>query len=174
MAYCTTPWRTSARSWPSTWSTQASTAGVLDAAGEAGAPVVVQLSVRSARQWGIEAALACHTKASGARSCPVHHLEHCADREFATACLLRAGWDSVLFDASGPTYESALRQTAELVESAREYGGAWTASSRQFPASARAGTRAVRRRRARPSANSPASIRWERSALPSAGCGGLM
>ncbi|MEU5996769.1 class II fructose-bisphosphate aldolase [Streptomyces sp. NPDC047197] len=101
----------------------ASMQGVLDAAEAAEVPVVVQLSVRSARQWGIEAALACHTEASGGRAWPsVLHLDHCADREFAEDCL-RAGWDSVLFDASGLPYETAVRQTAELVEVAAQFGG---------------------------------------------------
>jgi len=101
----------------------ASMQGVLDAAETAQAPVVVQLSVRSARQWGVEAALACHAEASSGRVWPsVLHLDHCVDREFAERCL-RAGWDSVLFDASGLAYETAVRQTAELVELAAEFGG---------------------------------------------------
>ena len=101
----------------------ASMQGVLDAAETAQVPVVVQLSVRSARQWGVEAALACHAEASSGRVWPsVLHLDHCVDREFAERCL-RAGWDSVLFDASGLAYETAVRQTAELVELAAEFGG---------------------------------------------------
>lgn len=101
----------------------ASMQGVLDAAEAEQVPVVVQLSVRSARQWGVEAALAGHAEASRGRAWPsVLHLDHCADREFAEGCL-RAGWDSVLFDASGLPYDTALRQTAELVEIAAEFGG---------------------------------------------------
>ncbi|MFI0976870.1 class II fructose-bisphosphate aldolase [Streptomyces sp. NPDC021093] len=101
----------------------ASMQGVLDAAEAAEVPVVVQLSVRSARQWGIEAALACHAEASaGRRTLSILHLDHCTDREFAEACLC-AGWDSVLFDASGLPYDTALRETAELVEVAGEVGG---------------------------------------------------
>ncbi|MGW7416300.1 class II fructose-bisphosphate aldolase [Streptomyces sp. NPDC054863] len=101
----------------------ASMQGVLDAAEAAEVPVVVQLSVRSARQWGIEAALACHTEASADRGTPsVLHLDHCTDRQFAEACL-RAGWDSVLFDASGLPYDTAVRRTTELVRLAGEFGG---------------------------------------------------
>jgi fructose-bisphosphate aldolase class II len=101
----------------------ASMAGVLDAAEEACAPVVVQLSVRSVRQWGVRAALACHTEACEARSSrSVLHLDHCTDPALAADCL-RAGWDSVLFDASRLPYDTALRETTELVALAREYGG---------------------------------------------------
>ncbi|MEI5098459.1 class II fructose-bisphosphate aldolase [Streptomyces sp. PmtG] len=101
----------------------ASMRGVLDAAETAEVPVVVQLSVRSARQWGVEAALACHVEASSGRAWPsVLHLDHCVDQEFAESCL-RAGWDSVLFDASGLPFEAAVRQTAELVQLAVEFGG---------------------------------------------------
>jgi hypothetical protein len=127
----------------------ASIQGVLDAAEAAEVPVVVQLSVRSARQWGVAAALACHTEASGGRAWPsVLHLDHCTDREFAERCLW-AGWDSVLFDASGLPYAAAVRQTAELVELAAECGGDVEGSSRRSPGSERYGP-AGRARTSRP------------------------
>lgn len=100
----------------------ASMTGVLEAAGEAQAPVVVQLSVRSARQWGLAAALACHTEAARGRPTPsVLHLDHCTDPGLAADCL-RTGWNSVLFDASRLPYDTAVRETAALVRLAQAHG----------------------------------------------------
>jgi len=48
------------------------------------------------------------------------HLDHCPDREVITECL-RAGWQSVLFDASQLPVEENQRQTVEVVAEARRY-----------------------------------------------------
>jgi fructose-bisphosphate aldolase class II len=50
------------------------------------------------------------------------HLDHCPDRQVITDCL-RAGWNSVLFDASSLPVEENLRQTIEVVAEARAVGG---------------------------------------------------
>lgn len=100
----------------------ASMTGVLDAAVRADAPVVVQVSVKSVRQWGVSAVLACYTEASRARSVrSVLHLDHCTDPDLAAQCL-RAGWDSVLFDASQLSYEEAVDATRALVHLASRHG----------------------------------------------------
>jgi fructose-bisphosphate aldolase class II len=49
------------------------------------------------------------------------HLDHCPDRAVVTECL-KAGWNSVLFDASELPVEENQRQTIEVVAEARSHG----------------------------------------------------
>ena len=61
---------------------------------------------------------------SRADACPVPvslHLDHCPDREWISTCL-KAGWNSVLFDASELDVEENTRQTIEVVAEAESYG----------------------------------------------------
>ena len=97
---------------------------VLAAAAKARSPVIVQLSVktvkqRSAKWWRVlfEETAARHTV-----PCTLH-LDHCPDRALIEECV-RAGWNSVLFDASALSYEENLRQTREVVAFARPFGAA--------------------------------------------------
>jgi fructose/tagatose bisphosphate aldolase len=101
----------------------ASMLGVLDAAERCGCAVVVQLSVRAVRQWGVAAALGTFAEARTRRGVrAVLHLDHCGEPDLAEACL-SAGWDSVLFDASGFPFPEAVRATRGLVEFAGRLGG---------------------------------------------------
>ena len=51
------------------------------------------------------------------------HLDHCADIEYITDCL-KAGVRSVMYDGSALPYEENLKNTAEVVRRARDYGAA--------------------------------------------------
>src|SRR5215213_5711686 len=96
---------------------------VLAAAVEERAPVILQTSVKTVRQYGrdqlsgIVAALV--------RDVPVPvtlHLDHCPDRSVISDCLA-GGWNSVLFDAHELDVAENLRQTTEVVAEARAVGG---------------------------------------------------
>jgi len=101
----------------------ASMFGVLDAAERSGRAVVVQLSVKTVRQWGVASALGTFAEACDRRAvCAVLHLDHCTEPDLAAACLT-AGWDSVLFDGSGLSFSEAVRATRALVELADRVGG---------------------------------------------------
>jgi fructose-bisphosphate aldolase class II len=94
---------------------------VLAAAVAEDAPVILQTSVKTVRQYGrgqlygIFAALA---------DVPVPvtlHLDHCPDRSVISDCLA-GGWNSVLFDAHELDVDDNLRQTTEVVAEARRTG----------------------------------------------------
>ena len=95
---------------------------VLAGASEAGSPVIVQTSVKTVRSIGSSVLFAMWESMTAGIDVPVTlHLDHCPDREVITECL-RAGWNSVLFDASEMPVEENLRQTIEVVAEAREHG----------------------------------------------------
>ncbi len=95
---------------------------VLAGASEAGSPVIVQTSVKTVRSIGSSVLIAMWESMTAGIEVPVTlHLDHCPDRDVITACL-RAGWNSVLFDASEMPVEENLRQTIEVVAEAREHG----------------------------------------------------
>lgn len=96
--------------------------GVLAGASEAGSPVIVQTSVKTVRSIRSSVFFAMWESMTRGIDVPVTlHLDHCPNREVITECL-RAGWNSVLFDASELPVEENLRQTIEVVAEAREYG----------------------------------------------------
>ena len=96
--------------------------GVLAGASEARSPVIVQTSVKTVRSIGSRVLFAMWESMTAGIEVPVAlHLDHCPDRAVITECL-RAGWNSVLFDASELPVEENLRQTIEVVAEAREYG----------------------------------------------------
>ena len=96
--------------------------GVLAGASEAQSPVIVQTSVKTVRSIGSSVVFAMWESMTRGIDVPVTlHLDHCPDRDVITECL-RAGWNSVLFDASSLPVDENLRQTIEVVAEAREYG----------------------------------------------------
>lgn len=95
---------------------------VLAGAVEARSPVIVQTSVKTVRSIGSRVLFAMWDAMTAGIEVPVTlHLDHCPDRAVITECL-RAGWNSVLFDASQLPVEENLRQTIEVVREARGYG----------------------------------------------------
>lgn len=95
---------------------------VLAGAVEARSPVIVQTSVKTVRSIGSRVLFAMWEAMTAGIEVPVTlHLDHCPDRAVITECL-RAGWNSVLFDASQLPVEENLRQTIEVVAEARQYG----------------------------------------------------
>ncbi len=98
--------------------------GVLRAAGAMRSPVMVQASVKTVRELGASYLQALFLeRASAVRIPAALHLDHCPDRAVVTEAL-QAGFDSLLFDASGRSFEEALAETREVVAEARRHGAA--------------------------------------------------
>jgi fructose-bisphosphate aldolase, class II len=97
---------------------------VLSAANELHTPVIIQASVKTVRQMGARVLRVLFEAMAERVAVPVGlHLDHCHDRMLIEECI-EAGWDSVLFDASGLSYEENLRQTKEVVAFARRHDAA--------------------------------------------------
>jgi len=95
---------------------------VLAAAVEEQAPVILQTSVKTVRQYGRDQLFGIFSAI--ARDVPVPvtlHLDHCPERSVISDCLA-GGWNSVLFDAHELDVAENLRQTQEVVAEARRYG----------------------------------------------------
>ncbi len=95
---------------------------VLQAAEAARSPVIVQTSVKTVKQLGLDVLYATWVEMTRKLTVPVCiHLDHCPDRSVISACLAK-GWGSVLFDASAMPLEENCRQTVEVVAEAKKYG----------------------------------------------------
>jgi len=94
------------------------------AAAELRAPLIIQVSVKTVKVWG--AKLIQLMFAEMAQKVPIPatlHLDHCPDVRVIEECL-QAGWNSVLFDGSGLSYDECLKQTKKVVARAHEFGAA--------------------------------------------------
>ncbi|MBC7724254.1 MAG: class II fructose-bisphosphate aldolase [Burkholderiaceae bacterium] len=95
---------------------------VLAAAEEANSPVILQTSVKTVRSISSRVLFDIWQSLTRGIGVPVAlHLDHCPDRDVISECL-KAGWNSVLFDASTLPVEENQRQTIEVVAEARRYG----------------------------------------------------
>ena len=95
---------------------------VLAAAEELKAPVIIQTSVKTVKQVGLDPLYGMWCEMTRPITVPVAlHLDHCPERDVISACLAR-GWNSVLFDASKLSVEENKRQCIEVVAEARTYG----------------------------------------------------
>ncbi len=95
---------------------------VLAGAVDARSPLIVQTSVKTVKSYGADVLVAMWRSMTAGIEVPVAlHLDHCPEREVITTCL-RAGWNSVLFDASELSVEENQAQTVEVVREAREHG----------------------------------------------------
>lgn len=95
---------------------------VLAAAVAERAPVILQTSVKTVKMYGSRRLFAIVQAFAADVDVPVTlHLDHCPDRAVIAECL-RAGWNSVLFDAHELDVAENLRQTVEVVAEARRAG----------------------------------------------------
>jgi len=98
--------------------------GVIRAAEQSRSPLIVQISVKTVKFWGAEVVHDMFTEMAGRATVPVAlHLDHCPDPEVARECL-NVGWNSVLFDGSGMSFEDNQRLTKEMVAFATTKGAA--------------------------------------------------
>jgi fructose-bisphosphate aldolase class II len=96
--------------------------GLIKAAEQSRSPLIIQISVKTVKFWGAEVIKDMFTEMAGRVSVPVTlHLDHCPDPEVAKTCL-KVGWNSVLFDGSGLSFEENFRVTQEIVKFAEQYG----------------------------------------------------
>ncbi|MDY7085135.1 MAG: class II fructose-bisphosphate aldolase [Actinomycetota bacterium] len=95
---------------------------VLAAAVEERAPVILQTSVKTVKQYGTSQLKGIFDALVRDVDVPVTlHLDHCPDRTVISDCLAE-GWNSVLFDAHELAVADNLEQTTEVVAEARKHG----------------------------------------------------
>lgn len=95
---------------------------VVAAAVEENAPVILQTSVKTVKQYGRKQLFdIVRTLVEDAPVPVTLHLDHCPDRAVISDCLA-GGWNSVLFDAHELDVAENLRQTTEVVAEARRTG----------------------------------------------------
>jgi len=90
--------------------------GIVDAAVEEKAPVILQVSQGAIRYAGLDTAAALVKIAAAEANVPVVlHLDHGTDVEQNVRCL-RAGFTSLMFDGSKKTYEENVATTAKVAQ----------------------------------------------------------
>lgn len=95
---------------------------LIKAAEAARSPLIIQYSVKTLKFWGAPVIKDLFSAMAGRSSVPIAlHLDHCPDPEFAKECL-RLGWNSVLFDGSGLTFDENFRITRDIVRFAAGLG----------------------------------------------------
>jgi ketose-bisphosphate aldolase len=95
---------------------------VVAAAVAASSPLIIQISVKTVRSIGTDLVTTMFRHAAADVPVPVAlHLDHCPDRAVISD-VVRAGWSSVLFDASDRDLGAAERETAEVVAEAHAAG----------------------------------------------------
>ena len=98
--------------------------GVIRAAEQSRSPLIVQISVKTVKFWGAAVVQQMFTEMASRATVPVAlHLDHCPDPAVAQECL-KVGWNSVLFDGSGMSFEDNQRLTKEMVAFAKTLGAA--------------------------------------------------
>jgi ketose-bisphosphate aldolase len=96
--------------------------GVIRAAEQSRSPLIVQISVKTVKFWGAEVVRDMFREMAGRAKVPVAlHLDHCPDPAVARQCV-DAGWNSVLFDGSGMTFEENQKITKDVVAYAKSKG----------------------------------------------------
>jgi fructose-bisphosphate aldolase class II len=96
----------------------------LAAAAELRSPLIIQVSVKTVKVWGAKLIRLMFAEMANRLPIPATlHLDHCPDIRVIEECL-EAGWNSVLYDGSGSSYEECLAQTQKVVALARKYGAA--------------------------------------------------
>ena len=96
--------------------------GLIRAAEASRSPLIVQISVKTVQFWGADVIKDMFTNMARRVAVPVTlHLDHCPDPAVAKTCL-EVGWNSVLFDGSGLSYEENYQKTVEMVKLAKQTG----------------------------------------------------
>jgi fructose-bisphosphate aldolase class II len=96
--------------------------GIVDAAVEERAPVILQVSQGAIRYAGLEFAAAMVRTAAAEADVPVVlHLDHGTDFDQNIRCL-RAGFTSLMYDGSKAAYEENIRVTAQVAHMAHVCG----------------------------------------------------
>jgi tagatose 1,6-diphosphate aldolase GatY/KbaY len=92
---------------------------VVDAAEETGSPLILQTTVGTVKHLGMNYIVAAAETAAKNASIPIAlHLDHCQDFNLIVQCM-RAGYTSVMIDASMHSFEENVERTKKVVEVAR-------------------------------------------------------
>ena len=95
---------------------------VVEAADELRSPLIIQSTVGTVKHLGPDYIAAAATAAANRSSVPIAlHLDHCSDFSLIIQCI-RAGYSSVMIDASHSPFEENVRQTKKVVEVAQAAG----------------------------------------------------
>lgn len=93
-----------------------------EAAEETESPLILQTTAGTVKHLGPEYLAAAATVAANQCSVPIAlHLDHCSDFNLIVRCI-RAGYTSVMIDASHQPFEENVRLTAKVVEVAAAAG----------------------------------------------------
>lgn len=96
--------------------------GVVDAAVEKKAPLIIQTSVTPSKFLGRDVLVAIFRTIAESAPIPIClHLDHCTDIDYCKACA-DAGYTNIMIDASKQTYEENIRQTKEVVDYCHSVG----------------------------------------------------
>ena len=96
--------------------------GVVDAAVEKKAPVIIQTSMKPAKFLGADVLVAVYRAIASAAPVPIClHLDHCTDVDYCKKCA-DAGYTNIMIDASKQVYEENIRQTKEVVDYCHSVG----------------------------------------------------
>lgn len=96
--------------------------GVVDAAVEKKAPLIIQTSVTPSKFLGKDVLVAIFRTIAESAPIPIClHLDHCTDVEYCKACA-DAGYTNIMIDASKQPYEENIRQTKAVVDYCHSVG----------------------------------------------------
>jgi len=96
--------------------------GVLDAARERKAPLILQTSVVPSKSLGRDVLVALYRSLAASAPIPVClHLDHCTDVSYCVLCA-EAGYTNVMIDASRLPFEENIRCTREVCERVHPLG----------------------------------------------------
>ncbi|RXZ82700.1 ketose-bisphosphate aldolase [Paenibacillaceae bacterium] len=95
---------------------------VVEAAAETESPLILQSTVGTVKHLGPEYIAAAAQTAAKLHNIPIAlHLDHCTDFALIVRCI-RAGYTSVMIDASQSPFEENVQQTLKVVEVANAAG----------------------------------------------------
>jgi len=95
---------------------------VVEAAEESESPLILQTTVGTVKHLGADYIVAAAKTAASRSSIPIAlHLDHCTDYDLIVKCI-RAGYTSVMIDASALPYEENVRLTSDVVRIANAAG----------------------------------------------------
>jgi ketose-bisphosphate aldolase len=96
--------------------------GVVDAAVEKKAPLIIQTSVKPSKFLGRDVLVAIFRTIAESAPIPIClHLDHCTEVDYCKACA-DSGYTNIMIDASKQTFEENIRQTKEVVDYSHSVG----------------------------------------------------
>jgi tagatose 1,6-diphosphate aldolase GatY/KbaY len=95
---------------------------VVEAAEEMQSPIILQSTMGTVKHLGADYIAAAATVAANRSSIPVAlHLDHCTDYDLSLQCI-RAGYTSIMIDASMYSFQENVARTLKVVEIAKAIG----------------------------------------------------